>query len=170
MIRLKTLISRWDRLERIVATITIALAFILTFVEVIARFVFNTSFYWAKEYIIFFTVWSTFLGASQVLKTGKHIRLSVVVDLLPARWQIYMDVFNSGLGIIFSLLLTVSGFLLTVDALDTGVTSTSLAKTPLWMPYSIMLIGGVLFSVRFLELFSASLDKIRRSATEEGGR
>lgn len=52
---MKRLIELWDRIEITIATFTITGAFVLTFIEVIARLCFNTSFYWAKEFIIFFT-------------------------------------------------------------------------------------------------------------------
>ena len=81
----QTIIAKWDQIEQFWAGILVTGAFIMTFIEVIARFVFSYSFYWAKEYIIFFIIWSTFLGASQVLKKSRHIRLSVFVDLLPKR-------------------------------------------------------------------------------------
>lgn len=158
---MRKLIKMWDGVERSLATITITGAFVLTFIEVIARLIFNTSFYWAKEFIIFFTIWSTFLGASQVLKKGKHIRLSVLVDLMPPKIQNYFDFFSVIMGIVFSVLLLVSGFNLTLHAYQTGVTSTSLAKTPLWLPYSIMPIAGFLFTIRFLELFFVTVDKMK---------
>ena len=164
----KSLIDLWDNLERKIATVTISTAFILTFIEVIARLCFNTSFYWAKEIIIFCTIWSTFLGASQVLKKGKHIRLSVVYDLLPPKMQNYFDLFSIALGIVFSVLLAISGFNLTTHALHTGVTSTSLAKTPLWIPYMIMPIAGVLFTIRFIELLCVTLAKMKGEESGEG--
>ena len=129
---MKNFMEVWDRIERTIATITITGAFIFTFIEVIARLGFNTSFYWAKEFIIFFTIWSTFLGASQVLKKGRHIRLSVLFDLMPPKVQNIMDMLGIILGIIFSVLLLYSGANLTIHALETGVTSTSLTTTPLW--------------------------------------
>jgi C4-dicarboxylate transporter DctQ subunit len=169
---MRNLLKIWDDIERKISTATITVAFVLTFVEVIARLGFNYSFYWAKEYIIFATIWSTFLGASQVLKKGRHIRLSVVVDLLPAKWQNRFEFFNIAVGIVFGVILTYSGFSLTAQALETGVTSTSLAKTPLWLPYSIMPLGGVLFTVRFIELFFAALGQDKNSAAgkEVGGQ
>jgi C4-dicarboxylate transporter DctQ subunit len=143
----------WDKFERAIAAITIAGAFILTFLEVVARFVFSYSFYWAKEYIIFFVIWSTFLGSSQVLKKSQHIRLSVFVDLLPEKGKQYFELLNIAMGLVFSIALVISGYNLIADAYVKGVTTTSLAKTPLWMPYMIMPIAGVLFCIRFLELF-----------------
>lgn len=148
----KTLITQWDKVEQVLAGILVTGAFILTFMEVIARFVFSYSFYWAKEYIIFFVIWSTFLGASQVLKKSQHIRLSVFVDLLPKRGRQFFDWLNIGLGLIFSVALMISGYNLVADAFVKGVTTTSLAKTPLWIPYMIMPIAGSLFSIRFIEL------------------
>ncbi len=163
---LRKVIGVWDGIEKKIAMVTIAGAFILTFIEVIARLGFNTSFYWAKEFIIFFTIWSTFFGASQVLKTGKHIRLSVLVDALPPKWQNYFDIFNVALGLIFGVILTISGSKLAFHAYNTGVTSTSLAKTELWIPYMIMPIAGLLFTMRFLELFAETIGKIRGSAVK----
>ena len=149
----QTIIAKWDQIEQFWAGILVTGAFIMTFIEVIARFVFSYSFYWAKEYIIFFIIWSTFLGASQVLKKSQHIRLSVFVDLLPKRGRRLFDWLNIGMGIVFSVALAISGYNLVADAFVKGVTTTSLAKTPLWIPYMIMPIAGVLFFIRFIELF-----------------
>lgn len=164
---LKQVLSVWDNVERNLAMFTLAIAFILSFIEVIARMAFNTSFYWAKEYIIFCTIWSTFLGASQVIKKSQHIRLSVVIDLLPPKIQNYFNIFNISLGIGFSILLFISGFNLTTHALEIGVTSTSLAKTPMWIPYSIMPLAGLLFTIRFTELLISTLDKMREGGASE---
>lgn len=156
---LQNIISKWDRVEQVLAGITVTGAFILTFMEVIARFVFSFSFYWAKEYIIFFVIWSTFFGASQVLKKSQHIRLSVFVDMLPKRGQLFFDWLNIGMGLVLSVALVISGYNLVADAFVKGVTTTSLAKTPLWIPYMIMPIAGVLFCFRFVELFLGKLAK-----------
>ncbi len=155
------IIAGWDKIERAMAAITITGAFILTFVEVIARFIFSYSFYWAKEYIIFFVIWSTFLGSSQVLKKSRHIRLSVFVDILPKKGQQYFELLNIVMGMVFSTALAISGYNLVVDAYVKGVTTTSLAKTPLWVPYMIMPVAGVLFFIRFLELFPTALDQMK---------
>jgi C4-dicarboxylate transporter DctQ subunit len=163
------IIGCWDRLERLLAAITILGAFILTFMEVIARFVFSYSFYWAKEYIIFMVIWSTLLGSSQVLKKSEHIRLSVFVDLLPNKGKHYFEILNIVLGLVFSVALFFSGCNLVSDAFVKGVTTTSLAKTPLWMPYSIMPIAGVLFLIRFLELFPKAWRKLQGENRQGGG-
>lgn len=155
--------KKWDKVELYLAGITIALALLISFAEVVARFIFGFSFYWAKEYILFFIIWSTFLSSSQVLKRGKHIRLSFVVELLPPKFQKYMEIITSILGAIFCVILLVSGYQLVIHAFESGVTTTSLAKTPLWIPYSIMPIAGLLFSIRFIEHFIEVLTAGRKS-------
>lgn len=165
----KKIIDCWDQLEQAIAAIAICGAFVLTFMEVIARFIFSYSFYWAKEYIIFMVIWSTLLGSSQVLKKSQHIRLSVFVDLLPKKGQHYFEVLNIVLGLVFSVALFFSGCNLVSDAFVKGVTTTSLAKTPLWIPYSIMPIAGALFFIRFLELFPATWRKLQGDNKQGGG-
>jgi len=44
---LKKIIDCWDQIEKAIAAVAICVAFLLTFMEVIARFVFSYSFYWA---------------------------------------------------------------------------------------------------------------------------
>lgn len=165
----KKIIDCWDQIERAIAAIAVCGAFLLTFMEVIARYVFSYSFYWAKEYIIFMVIWSTLLGSSQVLKKSQHIRLSVLVDLLPPKGQLYLEVLNIVLGLVFSGALFLSGCNLVSDAFVKGVTTTSLAKTPLWIPYSIMPIAGALFFIRFLELFPAAWRQLQGKEKRGGG-
>ncbi len=164
---LKKIIDCWDQIEKAIAAVAICVAFLLTFMEVIARFVFSYSFYWAKEYIIFMVIWSTLLGSSQVLKKSQHIRLSVFVDLLPKKGRWYFEMLSNVLGLVFSVALFFSGCNLVSDAFVKGVTTTSLAKTPLWIPYSIMPIAGALFFMRFLELLPVTWRQ--RDEDKQGG-
>lgn len=142
-----------DRLERCLIGVFLAIATVICFLEVIARYFFHFSFYWAEEFILYFIIWSTFLGSSQVLKQGGHIRLNILVSRVTPRVQRYLDLVTSIIGLTFCLFLLVSGFRLIAGAYTGGVTSSSLAKISLWMPYSIMPIAGILLSFRFAERF-----------------
>ena len=79
--------------------------------------------------------------------------------MLPKSGQLFFDWLNIGMGLILSVALVISGYNLVADAFVKGVTTTSLAKTPLWIPYMIMPIAGVLFCFRFVELFFGKLAK-----------
>lgn len=150
---MKSIISVWDRAEHIIIGLLLAGAMGITVLEVVSRSIFGFSFYWAQEFIVYFIIWSTFLGASQVLKKSEHIRVNILVNALPAASQRYVDMVTTVIGLVFCLFLLVSGVRLVTDAYVGGVTSSSLAHVPLWMPYSIMPIAGILLSFRFIERF-----------------
>src|SRR5215469_12273422 len=53
--------------------------------NVVARFVFNSSFTWAEEVILFLMVGAVFTGCCAVAWENRHIRMDVLLRLLPPR-------------------------------------------------------------------------------------
>jgi TRAP-type C4-dicarboxylate transport system permease small subunit len=62
--------------------------------------VFSVSLSWAEETMLFLMIGSVFLGAGPVAYLGRHIRMDVVVLLLPPRarktFEIFSDVVTAG--------------------------------------------------------------------------
>lgn len=152
---MKKIISIWDKIELSVAGIAIGGALVICFIEVINRYVFGASFYWAKEYILYFVVWSVFLGASQVLKRSGHVRLELFINMLPEKGRKYLDLVTTAMIFVFGLLFFISGMTLVTDSYTHSYVSTSLAKTPIWIPQLIAPLSGLLFMVRSVEIFLA---------------
>ena len=57
----------------------------INFVNIIGRYVFSVSLSWAEEAMLFLMIGCVFLGAGPVGWAGRHIRMDVVVSLLPPR-------------------------------------------------------------------------------------
>ena len=55
----------------------------LAFVQVVLRYVFGSSFFWAEEVILFAFTWIIFLAATVNLERGAHFGVDVLVDCLP---------------------------------------------------------------------------------------
>ncbi len=55
----------------------------LAFIQVVLRYVFDTSFFWAEEVILFLFTWLIFLAAAVNLERGSHFGVDVFVKLLP---------------------------------------------------------------------------------------
>jgi len=146
-------IKIWDNIELTLVTIFLAVAWALSVMEVFTRYVLHFAYYWTLEFILYFMIWSTFLGASHVLKRGEHIRLNILIGRLSPTKQKYLDLITNVIGLGFSVMLAISGFHLVYDAYVTGETSSSLARVPMWIPYSIMPLAGILLVLRFLERF-----------------
>jgi C4-dicarboxylate transporter DctQ subunit len=82
--RLTALIDAVVRLMRVAATATLLLAVALNFANVVGRYFFNAPIAWAEEVMLFMQVGVVFLAAVAVSREGRHIRMDVAVNLLPA--------------------------------------------------------------------------------------
>jgi C4-dicarboxylate transporter DctQ subunit len=77
------------RLEEAVLALLLASMTLLTFAQVIARYVFNYSFTWALELVTVLFAWLIFLGMTYGVRVGAHIGVDVLVKALgkgPGRW------------------------------------------------------------------------------------
>ena len=55
----------------------------LAFAQVVLRYVFNRSFFWAEEVILFAFTWLIFVASAVNLERGAHFGVDVLVNLLP---------------------------------------------------------------------------------------
>lgn len=61
----------------------LALMFLITFYQILARDVFLISSMWTEELARFLFVWIVFLGAGTLMKDNEHIRISILVERMP---------------------------------------------------------------------------------------
>lgn len=72
-----------DQLEETVIGALLGLMTVVTFANVIARFVFNSNILWALELTVFMFGWLVLLGASYAVKIHAHLGVDVIVNALP---------------------------------------------------------------------------------------
>ena len=83
-----------DRLSRLgchAGCACIAAATLLVLAEITARKLFGTSLDFAWEYAAYLSAMAFLLGAGHALATGAHVRVQLVLDLLPARGARVLD-------------------------------------------------------------------------------
>ena len=77
---------RWlEHLEEGLVAFLMAAMTVLTFVQVIARYVFNYSFVWALEVTGVMFAWLIFVGMSYGVRVGAHIGVDALVKALAPR-------------------------------------------------------------------------------------
>jgi C4-dicarboxylate transporter DctQ subunit len=59
----------------------------LNFANVIGRYFFNYSIYWAEEVMLFLMVGCVFLGNGVVSWSGRQLRMDVIVSMMPVQVQ-----------------------------------------------------------------------------------
>lgn len=128
------------KLEKIIETIIFiltSLMVIITFSQVISRYIFDSSIQWAEEFARFSMVWLTFLGAALVVKERGHTRIDFFVRKLFRNKFKYVNVL---------LNLIISIFLIALTAYSVPIIKAALKDvTPgLGIPY-----GYVFFALPF---------------------
>ncbi len=77
---MKRVINILNRLEEGVLAMTLLGLALMSFVEVVSRYLFNYSFTWLEELSRFVSVFITFLGASLGVKYGMHFAMDFFVE------------------------------------------------------------------------------------------
>lgn len=101
---------------------------LITFANVVSRYVFNTNILWALEVTVFLFAWLVILGASYALKKAAHLGVDVVIlAVSPAKRKF--------LGILSGLAVFAFSFLMFKGAWDFWANFAELpATTGRWFP------------------------------------
>jgi len=147
-------LSRWIAILSAVLTVSIV-AMILS--EIVARSLFNISLSFAWEYSAYAMGVAMFCGAGFTLRTGGHIRVSILASSLPKRLAYWLDVICTLLGIGISGFLSYALIQFAWRSFLSGSTSPTMSATPLIIPQGAIAFGASLLTlqlvVRLVRLF-----------------
>lgn len=71
-----------NTLEETLIALLLGLMTVITFANVIARFMFNSNILWALELTVFLFAWLVLLGAAYAVKTHAHLGVDAIVNIL----------------------------------------------------------------------------------------
>jgi C4-dicarboxylate transporter DctQ subunit len=72
-----------DSFEETLIAVILGLMTIITFANVVARYVFNSNILWALELTVFLFAWLVLLGMSYCVKHSAHLGVDVVITAVP---------------------------------------------------------------------------------------
>ena len=107
----KTRLARWvNEFEETMVASLLGLMTVITFANVIARYVFNTNILWALEATVFLFAWLVLLGASYCVKTQSHLGVDVIINMVSPRAQKVLGTLAIGASLLFSILLLIGSW------------------------------------------------------------
>jgi TRAP-type C4-dicarboxylate transport system permease small subunit len=92
---------------RVLAGVLLAASVLLNFANVIGRYFFSTSIYWAEEVMLYLMVACVFLGNGVVAWSGRQLRMDVVVKMMPARLETALALFSELVFIAVAIVIVV---------------------------------------------------------------
>lgn len=147
--RLAALIDGVVRAMQVLATATLLFAVALNISNVIGRYFFNAPIEWAEEVMLFMMVGVVFLGAVAVSREGRHIRMDVVVNLLPTVPRRIVEALSGLLEIAVAAAITVLAVPL-IQQLAMFDQRSQAAQLPLAIPQALVPLGFALIAIATL--------------------
>lgn len=141
------LLIRWGAY---IAGVLILITTVMTFYEVISRSFFGKPTSWATELSIYAIIGSCFLGSAYAVRTYSHITVDLLINNVNDRMKTLLAYLTNSLGLVFSIIFTVYSYLHVVKTFNLQVTSASLLRIPMYIPESLLVIGGVLMCIAFI--------------------
>jgi C4-dicarboxylate transporter DctQ subunit len=138
---------------RIAAGVLLVASIVLNFANVIGRYFFSYSIFWAEEVMLYLMVASVFLGNGVVAWTGRQLRMDVIVGMMPARVQKMLALLSELVFIAVALFIVVAAWPVIRDLWAFDQRSQS-AELPMVIPQVMIPIGmslmALLVAVRLL--------------------
>jgi C4-dicarboxylate transporter DctQ subunit len=161
-----------DEIEETAIAVILGLMTLITFANVIARYVFNSNFLWALELTVFLFAWLVLLGISYAVKKNAHLGVDALTNLLGPGPRRILALFAVACCLAYSLLLlkgswdywwkfaTTASFLEVNDIPMPGFLQfladwmndgEPYEKLPRYIPYAVLPIGLALLTLRFAQ-------------------
>lgn len=123
----------------------------VTFMQVVARYVFNYSFVWALELTGVMFAWLIFIGMSYGVRVGAHIGVDVIVKSLAPRAARVVGSLAAALCIVYALIVTWGGYQYVTKMHDVGILMQDMPVQQ-WIPRLVIPLGFALLAFRFAQV------------------
>ena len=86
----------WSKIEQAVSAFLLLAMVSVSSLQILVRYFPSEilDFFWTEELSRLLLVWLTFWGATAVQRSGDHISLAVVADVLPRDWQPFLHLLS----------------------------------------------------------------------------
>ncbi len=151
----------------IIGFIDLSIIVIVGFAQVIYRYVFGKSFFWAEELSIYMMVWLGFLGAAKASVNQENTRIGFLVNLFPRRVSVFLQTIAYILTVVFLGYMIIYGFQLTSmlwQRISVAV------KVPMALVYLALPVSGIFMLIfTVLALYDTVMQCLGKGSREGDG-
>jgi C4-dicarboxylate transporter DctQ subunit len=181
-----------NAIEESLIAIILGLMTVITFANVIARYVFNSNILWALETTVFLFAWLVLIGASYCVKTSSHLGVDVIINMVSPGTRRILAIISVLCCLAFSILLLIgawqywapfAGKQVWYEVNDIPMPdmlrfiepllneNEPYEKLPRFIPYFALPLGMLLITLRFLQaawqIFRGETDRLIASHEAE---
>ncbi len=130
--------------------ITVFVALIALFFNVVLRYGFNYSLAWSEELVREVIIYTTLIGCSAAIKKRSMIRIDALVQIVP-RLKMPLSYFSHVVTLIFSALVLYYGWKMAALQLQTNQ-KTIILRIPLVYLYGMLPLMGAMMFIRTIQV------------------
>ena len=138
-------------LEEGFIALLLALMTLITFSQVVARYVFSTGFGWALELTTYLFAWLVLFGISYGIKVGAHIGIDIVVRQFPHHLRRIIGLLAVLCCCAYCIILLVGATGYVYKLYSIGIEAQDL-PIPRWIPFIMLPIGLAMALLRLLQV------------------
>lgn len=136
--------KRPARIERALAAGCMALLCVITFANVLVRYLTNASFAFTEEFSVFLLLMLTLLGSVGAFVEERHIRITLLVEKLPKPGRKFCECIEWLANVTLFGLLAWLGYLMAYDDFAFEVTSPGLGLPQWWYTVWLPLLSALI--------------------------
>jgi len=141
----------YHRLEEGLLAFILAAMTLLTFLQVVLRYVFNTGLLWALESTTYMFGWLVLIGIAYCVRERAHIGVDALIRVLPAKGRRYIGLVVVFLTLVYTGLMLYGGIIY-IDKMHTIGVEAEDIPIQRWILSLCVPIGFALLGVRLLEM------------------
>ena len=143
---------RWlEHLEEGLIALLLAAMTLITFAQVVARYVFNYSFVWALEVTGVMFGFLIFIGMSYGVRVGVHIGVDAFVKTLSREHARVVNMIAASRCLLYAGIVVVGGWIYVRKMYDVGILMQDIPIDQ-WIPRAILPLGFALLGLRFAQV------------------
>ncbi len=152
-------LDRWlTRVENVLAGLGIFVLILIigaVCTEIVLRTFFARPQVWVVEFSEYGLLYVTFFGSAWLMRQDGHVRVDLLTNALNPAWKRRLALVSEAIGCVVSVVLTVFGVLVTLDAHRRGLFKPTILEFPTWIVLLVIPLGSTLLALRFLQRFVA---------------
>lgn len=149
-----------DKIEEGLAAIVMLSMLLLTFSNVIGRYFLKSSISFTEEITTSLFVLLCTLGAAIAVKRNAHLGLSIITENLSVKAQYFFTLIASSFGLVFSLILLLTGIQMAYNEYLLEQISITL-QWPEWIYGSFVPMGALFLIFRYIQSIFRTINIIK---------
>jgi TRAP-type C4-dicarboxylate transport system permease small subunit len=155
----------YNHIEEIFLVICILIMVVVTFLQVVMRYVFNNSLSWSEELARILFIWVSWIGISFGQKRAEHIKIVLVTDRLKGKVKEAVLFIADICTLAILVIILIKGIQIT-DKIYNMASTTPALYIPKWITYASVPISCGLMSIRVIKDMLFRLLNLDRNSGE----